>query len=132
MGAPAVVPRPTSAFGELQVFYVDMAGEERRGPLGVLWNVGFEDVRPVRSFGSFRGQRSFQGHWWFATTGDHVGFESWLECDQVMLCDFDRDVVGLSSQPFWLCWRDEVGALHRRIVVMCRITSPAAGTGPRS
>jgi hypothetical protein len=81
----------------------------------VLWSVRFEDVPPVRSFGSFRGQRSFSGQWWFATTGEHVGFESWLERDQVMLLDFDRDVVGVSSQPFWLSWRDPAGASHRHV-----------------
>jgi hypothetical protein len=61
-------------------------------------------VAPVRSFGSFRGQRSFQGLWWFATTGEHVGFESWAEREAVMLLDFDPDVVAVSSQPFCLMW----------------------------
>ncbi len=28
--------------------------------------------------------------------------------DHVMLLDFDRDVVGLASQPFWLRWHDGV------------------------
>lgn len=66
------------------------------------WNVRFEDVDPVRRVGSFKGQRHFAGWWWFATTGRHVGFESWVERDQVLLLDFDRSVIGLSSQPFWL------------------------------
>jgi hypothetical protein len=35
-----------------------------------------------------------------------VGYESWLERDHVMLLDFERDVVGIASQPFWLCWSD--------------------------
>ena len=47
--------------------------------------------------------------WWLATTGRHVGFESWLERDHAMLLDFDRDVCGLSSQPFTLTWRDLAG-----------------------
>jgi hypothetical protein len=39
----------------------------------------------------------------------HVGFESWLERDHLMLLDFDSTVVGIASQPFRLHWRDEAG-----------------------
>lgn len=94
---------PLPAAG-VQVVFLDEAGAKRTGLLEVLWCTGFEHVLPVRSFGSFRGQRSFQGWWWFATTGEHVGFESWAERDTVMLLDFDPDVVGVSSQPFCLKW----------------------------
>ncbi len=31
--------------------------------------------------------------------GRHVGFESWLERDRLMLPDFDPGVVGIASQP---------------------------------
>ena len=88
----------------VQVVFVDEAGVKQSGALEALWDAGFEHVLPVRSFGSFQGQRSFQGSWWFATTGGHVGFESWVERDTVMLLDFDPDVVAVSSQPFWLRW----------------------------
>jgi hypothetical protein len=94
----------------VQVVFVDEAGAKQSGALEVLWSTGFEHVSPVRSFGSFRGQRSFQGSWWFATTGEHVGFESWVERDAVMLLDFDPDVVAVSSQPFCLRWGDQPGA----------------------
>ena len=63
----------------VQVVFVDRAGVKQSGALEVLRDAGFEHVLPVRSFGSFQGQRSFQGSWWFATTGEHVGFESWVE-----------------------------------------------------
>lgn len=102
----AATPLPVTG---VQVAYVDEAGAERRGALDVVWQVRFERVSPVRSFGSFRGQRSFQGSWWFATTGGHVGFESWAERDVVMMLDFDPDVVAVSAQPFWLCWTGEAG-----------------------
>ena len=48
---------------------------------------------PGRS-GSGRACASFAGWWYFATTGAHVGFESWLERDHLMLMDFDPDVRG--------------------------------------
>ncbi len=41
--------------------------------------------------------------------GRHVGFESWLERDHLMLLDFDPATVAIASQPFWLSWRDEAG-----------------------
>ncbi|MCI2421091.1 TnsA-like heteromeric transposase endonuclease subunit [Saccharopolyspora sp. K220] len=84
-------------------------GEEHRLPLTEVWSVPFETCSPARSFPSYRGQRHFPGLWWSATTGRHVGFESWLERDRLMLLDFDPDVVGISSQPFWLLWTADNG-----------------------
>lgn len=66
----------------------------------------FEDAVPVRPFRWSRGQRHFPGWWWLATTGRHVGYESWLERDHLMLLDFDPAVTAVASQPFWLHWDD--------------------------
>ena len=44
---------------------------------------------------------------------EHVGFESWLERDHVMLMDFDPGITGIASQPFWLHWQDERGRPRR-------------------
>jgi hypothetical protein len=61
-----------------------------------------ESVPPVRRFSSYRGQRHLSGfRWWSATDGRHVGSESWLERD-LMLLDFDSTVIAIGSQPFWL------------------------------
>ena len=106
MSAAGSDSAPLSATG-VQVVFVDEAGAKQSGALEVLWSTGVEHVSPVRTFGSFQGQRSFQGSWWFATTGEHVGFESWVERDAVMLLDFDPDVVAVSSQPFCLTWADQ-------------------------
>lgn len=89
---------------EFQLAFTDVDGRGRDEPLERCWPVRFEEVRPVRAFGSFRGQRHFSGLWWSATTARHVGYESWLERDRLMILDFDPTVVGLSSQPFWLRW----------------------------
>jgi hypothetical protein len=66
----------------------------------------------VRPFRWSRGERHFPGWYWAATTGRHVGFESWLERDRLLLMDFDPEVVGIASQPFWLHWHD--GERERR------------------
>ena len=90
--------------------YREVEGCERQVPLSRCWSVRFEAVAPVRAFPSYQGQRNFPGLWWAATMGRHVGFESWLERDQVMLLDFDPEVVAVSAQPFWLGWADADGS----------------------
>jgi hypothetical protein len=89
-----------------ELLFVDLGGVEQRRPLAECWGVPLEDGRPVRAFRWAKGQRHNPGWWWSATTGRHVGYESWLERDVVMMLDFDPGVVGIASQPFWLVWRD--------------------------
>jgi hypothetical protein len=80
-----------------------------------MWSTRFECAVPWRGFSSYRGQSSFSGWWWSATTGAHVGYESRLERDQLMLLDFDPGVVAICSQPFRLCWRDAEGVRRRHV-----------------
>lgn len=88
-----------------EIEYVEVTGLRCRAALAHCWAVAFEEMPPVRGFGWSRGQKHFPGWWWSATTGRHVGFESWLERDHAMQLDFDREVVAFSSQPFWLHWQ---------------------------
>lgn len=90
-----------------EVGYVSEDGAEHRVPLAEAWAVPFERGLPVRRFASRKGQRHLSGLWWSATTGRHVGFESWLERDHVMALDFEATVAAIASQPFWLHWLDE-------------------------
>jgi len=72
--ARAVPPaRPSDRF---ELVYVDSAGERQRGPLSLCWSFPFERAGAVRQFTSRRGQRSFSGLWYFASSGEHVGYES--------------------------------------------------------
>ena len=77
-------------------------GAEHRVPFAQSWAVPLEQGLPVRRFTCRKGQRHLSELWW--STGGHVGFESWLERDQVLHLDFDPSVVGIASQPFWLHW----------------------------
>lgn len=99
----------------VEVVWVSPGGIEERRPLTEAWGVPFERALPVRRFTSRKGQRHFSGLWWSVTTGGHVGFESWLERDHVMLLDLDPTVVGIASQPFWLGWRGEGGSWIRHV-----------------
>jgi hypothetical protein len=96
------------------VEFLEPGGVVRRADLSTCWGVRFEDVPPVRSFPSLRGQAHFPGLRWSATSGRHVGYESWLERDHAMLLDFDPEVVGYSSQPFgWAGMTGAVGGIPR-------------------
>jgi hypothetical protein len=87
-----------------KVSYVAGDGGEHQVPLAEASSVPFEQAMPVRRFTAHQGQRHLSGLWWSATTGGHVGFESWLERDHLLALDFDPSVTGIASQPFWLRW----------------------------
>ncbi|WJY55081.1 hypothetical protein QRN89_29605 [Streptomyces chengbuensis] len=89
---------------DVELEYVSAVGARERALLGCLWSVPFESVRPERRFPAFRGQGNWCGWYWSATCGGHVGYESWLERDRLMLLDFDPRVVGMASQPLRLSW----------------------------
>ncbi|MGW9031743.1 TnsA-like heteromeric transposase endonuclease subunit [Streptomyces sp. NPDC055722] len=93
----------------IELEYVSTAEVRERGPLSRLWPVRFESVRPERRFPAFRGQGNWCGWYWSATCGGHVGYESWLERDRLMLLDFDPLVTGMASQPFRLSWTSTGG-----------------------
>jgi hypothetical protein len=103
MAAALAVAPPCS--DALELGFVDDDGKACREPLATCWGRSFESAAAVRRISSYKGQSNFPGLWWSATAGDHVGFESWLERDHAMMLDFDAEVVGFASQPFWLHWR---------------------------
>jgi hypothetical protein len=112
VAGPAAVVAGQAVGGFELEFSLPGAGG-RREPLRVCAGERFEDAVPARPFRFGKGLASFAGWWYFATAGAHVGFESWLERDHLMLMDFDPDVRAVSSQPFWLRWRDGGGRSRR-------------------
>lgn len=109
MSLMSVQPGFGTLLADFEVEFV--AADRVRTRVSVLdvARVSFERVEPVRRFPSYKGQRHFPGLWWSSTVGGHVGYESWLERDHLMLLDFDPAVVGIASQPFWLVWAGEDG-----------------------
>ncbi|WP_054812366.1 TnsA-like heteromeric transposase endonuclease subunit [Nocardia arizonensis] len=101
------------AAGDFEAVFVTGTGEERRVSWDRLPGLVQELGRPVRSFVSYRGRRSYPGWYWSATMGRHVGFESWVERDHLVALDFDASVADIVSQPFWLVWRPERGRPRR-------------------
>jgi len=98
---------------EFELCYADERGAVRR-ELPASWpGLRPERFLPVREFRWTRGQGHLPGLWWAAATGAHVGYESWLERDHLMLLDFDPQVAAIAAQPFWLRWRDDAGRSRR-------------------
>ncbi|MFF1909599.1 TnsA-like heteromeric transposase endonuclease subunit [Kitasatospora sp. NPDC058218] len=89
-----------------------VGGVRRRKPLGASWDVRFEMAEPVRDFSWRKGGQGFAGWYYSVTERDHVGYESWLERDRLVLLDRDPQVTAIASQPFWLHWHD--GTRRRR------------------
>lgn len=111
---------------DVQVRFLDEAGREFFVPLQEAADVLFEAVAPIRSFPSYRGQRNFPGLWWWSKLDRHIGYESWLERDWLMLLDFDPEVVAVASQPFFLRWSTSDGPRSHAPDYFARTT---AGTG---
>ena len=88
-------PEPVGV-GGFEIGYVTDDGLEHRVSLSQAWATPFESCRLIRRFTSHKGQRHLSGLWWSATTGGHVGFESWMERDHLMALDFDPTVVGIA------------------------------------
>jgi len=99
--------------GGFELEFREPGGVLRRDALNVCSGELLEDAEPVRRFHFEKGGASFAGWRWLATTGRHVGFESWLERDHLTLMDFDPAIVAVAAQPFWLHWRDEAGKPRR-------------------
>jgi len=112
-GDSAGVAAADAADARFELEFQVAGGAWQREPLASCGGMRFEGVLPARPFRFEKGLRSFAGWWYFATTGSHVGFESWLERDHLMLMDFDPAVRAVSSQPFWLRWRDGEGRSRR-------------------
>ena len=90
-------------------------GVRQRAGLTGCARVRLEDAAAVREFHFGKGLRSFAGWWWLATTGRHVGYESFCERDRLMLLDFDPGVTGVAAQPLCLYWRDAAGRTRRHV-----------------
>lgn len=98
----------------LTAFELDfqLDGVRRRMPSGACWDRRYEAAEPVRDFNRRKEAPGFAGWYYSVTVQDHVGYESWLERDPLVLLDRDPEVTAIASQPFWLHWHD--GTRKRR------------------
>jgi hypothetical protein len=71
-----------------------------------------ESYRTIRWY---RGQRNYAGYYWFATTREHLTYESRLEMACLQVADFDPRVVLARSQPFLIQYTDPDGRARRHV-----------------
>jgi hypothetical protein len=103
---------PLPADGEALLRWIDEDEKEHRQPPAEADTGRFFLNRPARKFGRYPGMKNFPGSYWAATTGRHLGHESWNERSWAMVLDFDPVVTGIVSQPFQVIGR-EGGRLWR-------------------
>lgn len=105
MPVPASVSRvDATAVARATVEYMDDSGLPVVAPLATSSQTRFESSPPVRIPRRFKGQGSFDGLWWMATTRSHVAFESWRRRDHLIALDFDPGVIAVAFRPFTLHW----------------------------
>ncbi|PQZ93893.1 transposase [Arthrobacter sp. MYb227] len=97
--APDIEAGPKHPVGSL-IFREQFSSAQSTSLLADCWATDFEKSPPIRRVAAYKGQRNFAGLWWFVSTQEHVGFESWLEHDHLIRLDFDPSVAGIASQPF--------------------------------
>lgn len=87
-------------------------GTELAGPLASITLDRVDEWAPRRAWRWYKDQRHYPGFYWCATTQCHVGYESLLERDRLMLADFESSVTNIKSQPFLMVLSDEAGRLR--------------------
>lgn len=92
---------------EFIVAYKDEEDREFNLPLDEAAGLPFHRYCPVRKLPAHRRQWNLPGYYWFATTEEHILYESQLELAHLMLLDFDLEVANVSAQPFRLFYSDE-------------------------
>lgn len=107
---PRILRSVRIAPGLAYIHYLEPAGIERLVSADHAASVLFEDALPIRDIPSYAGQRHTPGHYWSATTGLMMGYESYLESKWMKLLDFDPDVAAFSAQPFTIEARDAEGS----------------------
>jgi hypothetical protein len=90
-----------------RVSWIDLTGVRHLRPASTaLFDAGIVSGRPVRKPGRWRGQMTYPGKHWFASSGLHVSFESMLERSALMRIDFALDVVAIAAQPMRIQFAD--------------------------
>lgn len=91
---------PTFGHEMSRIVFLDEAGRPSEVSLDRAAEFRFERATPIRVPKSFRGKRGMVGRAYFSTCGKAVVFDSRNEMENVLLLDFDPEVVDIVGQPF--------------------------------
>lgn len=90
--------------------YRDLRGREYIVGPAEAREVVFEDCAPIRVIPHYRGSHHTPGEYWSETGGRLIAYESFLECQWMMLLDFAPTVVAFGGQPFEVSAVDSHGS----------------------
>lgn len=89
-----------------QVQWTTPAGPQSAPASKELLNQSLYKARQFRVGNRYPRKRSWQGWYWFASTGAHVWHESMLERTALQRLDFTGAVVAIAAQPMQLTFPD--------------------------
>jgi len=99
--------RVLSDFQSEAVAWIDRDGETRStNDIQSLRDRSFEDAQICRKPVKYRHRGYYEGHYWFAGTGDLVWHESMNEYMALMWLDFKFEIVGIAAQPMCIFFAD--------------------------
>lgn len=101
------VSAPTGSVARVRFAWFDEHGQIRRAHIGEINRL--HDASPgfaVRRAPKYKGQLSYQGHYWFAGVQALVWHESMAEYATLMLLDHSRTVHNVFTQPLVLFFPD--------------------------
>lgn len=123
--SPRPVPVPTS-LSPVLLHYRDVRGQAQFTTPDAAASVPFEQVLPIRDIPRYPNQEHTPGLYWSATGGEHLAYESYLECQWMTLLDFDPQVVAMSAQPLRIQGLDSQGSWEHTPDLFVRLSD---GTG---
>jgi hypothetical protein len=89
------------------VAWLDENGKAHDKPAGpALLGLGLERAVPIRESPNFPHRRNYEGLYWCAGSGEHVGYESMTEYSSLMLLDHMHELVAVAAQPMCIHFPD--------------------------
>ncbi len=96
----------------VEAHFIGEAGEAVQMPwLQAASEMRLEDCAPVWEFPILKGRRVGPGWWWTATNGGMVRYGFGAMRTQLMMLDFDPQVVAVACRPVELRWRGRGGRI---------------------
>jgi hypothetical protein len=71
-----------------------------------------DELLPVRMPASYKGQKSYPGHFWMSAMDEHLMYESKLEMAILLHLDFNPKVVNVVPQPFKMRFQRATRVYH--------------------
>jgi len=99
------------------IVYTDVGGRRVQCLPEEAARITPEDLAPPPAPVSYEGQPHLSGWYWFATTDEHVLYESRSKLQTLRMLDFDPFAEALAAKPFGIMWGDRTGKRKPKVHV---------------